>query len=227
MLNRANIEAAARERAREESGSAGLDLGMGAVFTAAVYVGTSLFLFVVFWQIPGVSARWTLAGAFAITALFMILGTWLEPASNWNQATYNVAGGGREGHDPSQVAGGIHAGMPLGTLVSDPENIQARTGVFASGCANFLLGGPRQLRRGWAALARVRVLRDSASVGAALVFVEWAGTREPMLETEVLAQVAKRPDLAAGWEFLKEVRLARFRRDGVNRVLELGERTQS
>ncbi len=226
MLNRAAIETAASERAREESGTAALDLGMGAAFTAAVYLGTALFLFVVFWQIPGLSARWTLVAAFSVTAAFMILGAWLEPASNWNRATYKVAGGGREGHDPLQVAGGVHAGMPLGTLVSDPENIEARTGVFASGCANFLLGGPRQLRRGWGSLARARFLRDSANVGTAVLFVEWAGGRATIPEGELASDLAKRPDLAAGLAFLQEVHLARFRRDGAERVLELGVRVK-
>lgn len=220
----AELQRRLAEKCREERAQARLLIALGIPFAAVTVLGMTFLLAALLWFL---GVRYALAFPISFLGVCgaVAFDTWKHPSEHWKVARYYLAGTIDTQSDPNAVTlvqgEGAFAGMPLMAAVSDPANLAAQGGMIASGCANVILGGPRNIRKGMEQLRSVRAKEEPAVESAAVRFLAWLKEHEPVTEQDVLALVAKDPSLRKGFALAGELRFLSRRRDGPQRLLEM------
>ena len=133
-----------------------------------------------------------------------------HPQEEWYRPQYTMTSG--EVREASLTTlpylrgdGGLSAGMPLMTNLSDPRNVTARARAMANGFANLILGGPRSIQAALALRRRIASRSSRRAVESAEQFIAWLKTRGVVPEEEVQARLEDHPGEAAGLQLAREL----------------------
>ena len=214
----AELQRRLAEKCREDRGQAKLLIALGIPFAAASVFGMTFMLSSLLWL---VGVKYLLA---SILSFVVVLGaaafdTWKHPSEHWKVARYYQAGT----IDSPLVADGAFAGMPLMASISDPANLIEHGSMLSQGCANVILGGPRNIRKGIEQLRAAERRSDPQVESAAVRFLAWLKEKQPVTEEEVAEAVRKDPSLQKGFALAHELGFLRRRKDGPQRLLEFKE----
>lgn len=156
---------------REEKKSEGIYLGLlGILFLPITFIFANLIYFYIALHFLPISAfkdlGWIIANIVA-TVIIVIDVIW-HPEEDWVRVKFYLSGVFKHVSDPVATRfiwqdgnwgelylgfeKGVFGGMPYMTAVSDPVNIYSQIRRIANGFGNFILGGPRLLKRSVAAL---------------------------------------------------------------------------
>jgi hypothetical protein len=222
----AELQKRLRERCEEDRRQAKLLIGLGIPFAAASLLGVAFPLSFLFWmmKVPYLLAAFL---SFLLVGGILAWDTWKHPSEHWRAATYYLGGTIDTSTDPKAVtlvaADGVFAGMPLMASVSDPGNLAEHGSMLLRGCSNFLLGGPRNIRKGIELLRAADARAESKVESAAIRFLAWLKEEEPVTEEEVADRIKKDPSLKQGFTLSHELGFLRRRKDGPQRLLEMKE----
>ena len=213
------LRSEAAELSRRERSEGWLQIALGVPFAAASLAGMSLLLFALLWLL-GVPALAALGIGAGVTLVAMVVDTLCHPDEQWRVARYRLCDGRHEG--PSDVSNVLAlagfvptglGGMPLNASVSDPQNLAAHGGMLTSACANIVLGGPRQIRRGMTKLALARLRSDSRVLGESEMLLAWVAKEGPV-EQSALAEEAGRHRWLGGLALVLDVNALRWTLEG-------------
>lgn len=220
----AELQRRLEEKCREERAQARLLIGMGIPFAAVFILGLTFLLSLL---LALVGMKYLLAFLVSFLAVGAATGfdTWKHPSAHWEVARYYLAGAIDTPSDPKAVTlradEGLMAGMPLMASVSDPANLAAHGEKVLGGCANVILGGPRNIRAGIEQLRAVRAKSDPRVESAAVRFLAWLKEKQPVTEEEVAETLRKDPSLARGVALAHELRFITRRKEGPQRLIEM------
>ena len=216
-FHEAEVRRRLEEKNREERAQAKLLIAMGIPFSGAALFGMTFALSFLLWAIS--LPYWAaLLISFVVVAAAMTIDTWRHPSEHWARATYYLGG-----TLPSnlEAADGMFAGMPLMANVSDPSNLVSHGERMLSGCANVVLGGPRNIRKGLEQIQAAKAREDAKVVSATSLFLDWLQRKGAVTEEEVAAIVAKETGWNKGFALAGELGFLTRRKQGPQRLLEL------
>jgi hypothetical protein len=111
--------------------------------------------------------------------------------------------------------------MPLMASVTDPGNLAEHGRVLSGGCANLVLGGPRNIRRGLELLRLVRARGSAGGPEAAVRFLGWPGPRGAVPEVEVARALQEDSVLGRGFLLCRELGLLASRKTDAGKTFEV------
>ena len=139
-----------------------------------------------------------------------------HPNEEWYRPQYTMTSGEVRGpviNTPFiRPGGGLFAGMPGMTNMSDPRNAATRARAISNGMANLILGGPRSIARAMALRRRIADRSSRRTVSAAERFVTWLASKGVVPESEVKAHLDAHPDQAEGLALARELEVVTRRR---------------
>lgn len=222
----AQLQRRLAEKVREERGQALLLIGLGIPFAAVTVFGMTFALSALLWLV-GVRYLPAFLISFLVVLGAVAIDTWRHPSEHWKVARYYLAGAIDTQSDPQAftpvATEGAFAGMPLMASVSDPANLAAHGEMVLRGCSNVILGGPRNIRKGFEQLRAVQAKSDPRVESAAVRFLAWLKEEQPVTEEEVAAAVRKDPTLQKGFSLAAELGFLHRRKEGPQRLLEMKE----
>lgn len=201
-----DIDARFAERNAEDRRQAWALIALGVPFALGGWLFLSWAVTLLLWFLSplGLGASFAVAGG--VVAALMAIDTWRNPSEFWHRARYFVPGVG-PGDRALIARDGPFAGMPL-MAPMDPTNLAEHGRTVSSGCANVVLGGPRNIRRGIEQLRLVRA--RTAGVPALRSFLKWLHDRGSLAEAELAAAVEEDADRRLGFLLAREIGLLTF-----------------
>ncbi|MBI2930776.1 MAG: hypothetical protein HYY16_03925 [Planctomycetes bacterium] len=215
-MNQEAIDYRVRDRNRADFREALALIVLGIPFTAIGVFALDLLLFLVLRDF--LVSTGIVLGA-------VLIDTWLHPSEHYVRARYYLVGGGQKGHEfgtlQTERRKGAFSGMPLMTNMSDPENWAMRGKVAANGCANLVLGGPRNIRKGIELIILARRRARPENLSSALLFLKWLRERQPLAEKDVNAHLSNEPRHVPGFMVADELGLISRKWQGQEKILQV------
>ncbi len=211
----AELQRRLAEKCREERAQARLLIALGIPFAAVTIFGMTFALSALLWFV-GVRYALSFPLAFVIVCGAVAFDTWKHPSEHWKVATFYSGGVAETGY-------GLFRGGTVGTTIHDVVDIATQGEVMARGCANVILAGPRNIRRGIELLRAVEAKSEPKVESAAVRFLAWLKQAQPQTEEEVTAQLTKDPSLCQGFALASELGFVRRRQEGPQRLFEMKE----
>ena len=211
------------ERNAEDSRRARLLIGLGIPSGVAGTFFLAAALGGLLWVAPvGLSA----APAFGLAAV--IVDVWRHPSEHWAPVRFYLKSGEVSGAEfmPAALGTGFH-GMPLMANVTDPDNLAALERAQRVGCANVVLGGPRNVRKGIDLRLRIRRRRDAKVRASAVAFATWLAGEGPLSEAALEFHMKERPDRVTGFLLVSDLGLLSVKRTGAGKLYAWRPRIES
>jgi hypothetical protein len=145
----------------------------------------------------------------ALLVVIIVIDLRRHPQEEWYRPQYTTTSGEKRdaalGSFYLRGDGGLSAGMPLMTNMSDPRNVATRARAIANGFANLILGGPRSIQRALALRRQIASRSSRRTVQAAEQFVAWLASKGVVPEEDVQARLETHPSETAGLQLAREL----------------------